>query len=94
MAPASESTIAPRKPPNRAASAMISLFPLPGSPPKDKMKAPAIAPAVPTGVIPPEVPGSTCLKFKMLTGLIPDRRPISVAHVSAVAAAREPRNTT
>ena len=45
----------------------------------------------PRGVIPPEEPGSTFLRFFNEMGFIRERSPISVPHVSELAAARDPR---
>ncbi len=44
---------------------------------------------VPISVIPPEVPFSTFLKLRQFRGEEREKNPISVAHVSAAAAATE-----
>lgn len=53
------------------------------------VKAPANAAAVPKSEMPPEVPVGTLLKFKIDRGSDFDSTPISVAQVSAVAAATD-----
>jgi len=54
------------------------------------IKLPKSAPLVPNGEIPPDAPTGTCLKLVIRLGFILENTPISVAHVSAFAAANEP----
>tara|TARA_B100000315_G_scaffold260490_1_gene322324 strand:- start:5056 stop:5403 length:348 start_codon:yes stop_codon:yes gene_type:complete len=87
-APAIESIIDPRNPPKisrrikvlssikRQAETTITILPI-------------ILPMVPISVIPPEVPFSTFLKLRQFRGEEREKNPISVAHVSAAAAATE-----
>ena len=56
-------------------------------------RAPARAPNVPNRVNPPEVPGGTLRRFFSVMGAFRERSPISVAQVSAVAAARDPKKS-
>ena len=55
-----------------------------------KINAPAIDPIVPIAEIEPDSPLLTWLKEKTRYGFFLDRKPISVAHVSAVEADKEP----
>src|SRR5690242_19203730 len=54
--------------------------------------APAMPPAVPRVVIPPDVPAGTGAPVVRSRGGMGENAPISVAQVSAVAAARAPAN--
>src|SRR5262245_3120497 len=54
--------------------------------------APAIPPAVPSSVIPPSVPAATVVQFVIKRGGVGEWLPISVAQVSALAAASAPAN--
>lgn len=60
----------------------------------DMVTAPANEASRPRGVTAPDVPGGTGRKVVMCTGQKVLRDPISVAQVSAVAAARQPVNPT
>src|SRR6266566_9800990 len=89
VAPSSESNSIPRTPATTTATATL------GSNRKANAAikaAPAIPPTVPTSVIPPSVPAGTGLPVVISRGGLREYRPISVAHVSAVAAASAPAN--
>ena len=55
--------------------------------------APSTPPAVPGGVMPPDAPRGTGTQLVMSRGGVGEKTPISVAQVSAVAAARPPAKT-
>jgi len=54
--------------------------------------APTRPPAVPSGVIPPDTPRGTARRLVIRRGGVGENAPISVAQVSAVAAASAPAN--
>ena len=62
------------------------------SPVSVSIPEPTNTPEVPRAVMPPDVPVGTAEKVSILLGWTFDKMPISVPHVSAVAAASEPRN--
>ncbi len=59
---------------------------------KVKIPAPMKKPEVPRAVTPPDLPTGTFSNVIISLGSLGEKMPISVPHVSAVAAANDPRN--
>lgn len=91
-APAMESNNKPTTPPMNITAKNLSGDKIPrGKIKRAIIKAPKIPPSVPFRLIPPSVPACTSLNVVILQVFPGFRVPISVAHVSAVAAANAPK---